>query len=567
MKARLLSLTAATAVLAVPAAARSPDGSAHTQPTVVELAGNLAILRGAGIGQFAPRMPLLCSEHTGDRAGLVTFEATVISTSADTASIAIADEHRERARLGAICEPRFVVEARTYRATLKSGQPDPSRPTDSSRPAEPQRPKVRHRPPHNAPYGKPIWLEAVLSGPADKLFCYWRMGEEGAFSELPMEARQDGLFVVSLVLTQSDPPPRSVQYYLVAQGPGGRFPVFGDPAEPRSLPLDAVPETHDEQLVVHAPPDRATHRKPLLISAEINKRFTRPMLCYRARGSGLYLKVPMTPSGPDQYSAEIPARDVVTPGVAYYIAVMDEKGIVREGFSSARSPWNVTVLQPQILSAESNRNRLSFQYARANHGADNDHWQNFDAGLERLFFGFLVARLSAAAWLGESPSGIKSAATGSDPVTLPHAASTLPIYVGRAGLDLNIGDYVGITADLDMGTFKSGAGLGYRASARIGDEHVASIEIGIEQIWDIDAGNLVFDVKKGTLRIPFGDDWRIVATAAQDRILTDAPKAIRIGAGVEVDLGSHFAVSLSGGAAGRKDQLGMSLNSGVALRF
>jgi len=564
---RRFAAFAATTLIAHPALARPAETAGHGLPAVVELTGNLAILRGPGVGQFAPRMPLLCSEATGERAGLVTFEATVVSISADAASIEIADSHRERARLGAVCEPRFVVEARTYRASLRAAPLDPGRPADPSRPAETQRPKVRHRPPHNAPYGKPIWLEAVLSGPADKLFCYWRTGDAGAFQEAPMEARQDALFVVTLVLTQSDPPPRSVQYYLVAQGPGGRFPVFGDPAEPRSLPLDAVPETHDEQLVVHGPPDRATHRKPLIISAEVNKRFTRPMLFYRARGSGHYLRVPMSPSGPEQYSAEIPARDVVTPGVAYYIAVMDEKGIVREGFASARSPWNVTVLQPQILSAESNRNRLSFHYARANHGASNDHWQNFDAGLERLFFGFLVARLSAAAWVGESPSGIAAAATGSDPVTLPPAASTLPIYLGRAGLDVHIGDYVGVTADLDMGSFKSGAGLGYRASARIGDEHVASIEIGIEQVWDIDAGSLVFDVKKGTLRIPIGDDWRIVATAAQDRILTDAPKAIRIGAGVEFDLGSHVALSMSAGAAGRKDQLGLTLNSGVALRF
>lgn len=563
---RTLILAAATALFAVTAHAR-PDGTPAV-PTVVSAQGTRAVLHGHLMSQFVPRMPIVCHEPAGEH-GLHLFDAVVVSVGADSASIDIAADQADRVRVGAVCEPRYVAEARAYRAQIgKVTVTEPGKPSaDPTRPAEPPRPKVRHRPPTNVPYGKPIWLEAVLSGPADKLFCYWRMGEEGAFSELPMEARQDGLFVVSLVLTQSDPPPRSVQYYLVAQGPGGRFPVFGDPAEPRSLPLDAAPETHNEQLVVHGPPDRATHRKPLLISAEVNKRFTRPMLFYRARGSGLYLKVPMVPSGPEQYSAEIPARDVVTPGVAYYIAVMDEKGIVREGFSSARSPWNVTVLQPQILSAESNRNRLSFQYARANHGASNDHWQNFDAGLERLFFGFLVARLSAAAWIGESPSGIKSAATGSDPVTLPPAASTLPIYVGRAGLDLNIGDYVGVTADLDMGTFKSGAGLGYRASARIGDEHVASIEIGIEQIWDIDAGNLVFDVKKGTLRIPFGDDWRIVATAAQDRILTDAPKAIRIAAGVEVDLGSHFAVSLSGGAAGRKDQLGLSLNSGVALRF
>ena len=556
------------------ASAREPDhGPVPALPTVVSVAGTRVVVAGRGVEAFVPRMPIVCFEAENGRMGLQLFEATVLSVLHQTSALEVVEGQGDRVKNGALCEPRFAAEARAYRAALTKPQADGSRPAGEptiSHSPEPPRPRVKHRPPHSVQYGKPIWIEAVLTGPADKLFCYWRMGEFGAFVEVAMDPKGDGLYTATLVLSQSDPPPRVIQYYLIAQGTAGRTAVHADPADPRSVALDSVPESTHDQLVAHGPVERATHRKPLEISAEINKRFARPMLYYRARGAGTYLSVAMTPAGAEQFRAAIPARDVVAPGLAYYIAVMDEKGIVRDGFASSRNPQTVTVIQPQILSAESNRNRLSFNYVRANHGASNDQWQHFDLGLERLFFGFLVARLSAAAWIGESPSGIKTPATTTtvDPVGAPaQVPSTLPIYMGRAGLDVNIGDYVGISADLDMGTFKSGAGLGYRGSARIGDEHVASIDIGVEQIWDIDVGNLVFDIKKGTLRIPFGDDWRIMAVAAQERILTDAPKAIRLTAGVEVDLGASFAVALNAGVAGRKDQLGLSLNSGLALRF
>jgi hypothetical protein len=141
------------------------------------------------------------------------------------------------------------------------------------------------------------------------------------------------------------------------------------------------------------------------------------------------------------------------------------------------------------------------------------------------------------------------------------------LYVGRAGLDLHLGDYVATSADLSMGTYKGGSGLGYRALARIGDEHVASIELGIEQIWDIDTSAKLLDIKRGTLLVPLGERWRLAASAAQELVLTDAPEAIRLGVGVEVDLGSSLQLDLSGGATGRRDQLGPAVNTGFRFKF
>ena len=562
----ILALIASPDALAAkPAAASVTLGD---WPTVTQRKGNWAVVEGKGVDKFLPLMPLLCFEAINGKPGLQLFEASVLSVSGSAAAIAVPENEAGRIVVGALCEPRFLAEARAYRATLpKLAMPEAGKPVENAPPVEALKVRVRHRPPGIAQYGKPVWLEAVLEGPADKLLVYWRMGDSGSYGEQLMAAKSDGLHTVSLVLLQSDPPPRIIQYYLIAQGATQRHAVFGDPAEPHTVQLDAVPEVREEQLVAHGPIERATHRKPLEVLAEINKRFTRPMVYYRSRGSGTYLAVPMQPAGPEQWRAEIPPRDVVAPGLAYYIAVMDERGIVREGFASARAPQSVHVVQPQILSSESNRNRVSFGFERADHGSPGDRYQHFDASLERLFYGFLVARLSAAVWDGESQVlDVTAIARGTG---APAALVTQPmkLYLGRAGLDINIGDYVGLSADLDMGSFKGGAGLGYRASARIGDEHVASIELAIEQLWNIDKSNQEFDIKKGTLRIPFGDNWRIVASAAQEKILTDAPKAIRLNVGAEVDVGSHLALVLAGGAAGRRDAIGLSVNTGFALRF
>ena len=535
-------------------------------PQVTQHKGSWAVVEGKGVERFLPLMPLLCFEPVNGKPGLQIFSASVLSVTGSAAAIQIPEAEAGRVAVGALCEPRFQAEARAYRATLPKVAADPSKPVEATpSPVEVPKVRVRHRPPGTAQYGKPIWLEAVLEGPADKLWMYWRMGDTGSYTEQAMEPKGDGLYAVSIVLKENDPPPRQVQYYMIAQSPTHRHAVFGDPADPHTVQLDAVPEVREEVLVSHGPIERATHRKPMEVLAEINKRFTKPTLFYRSRGSGTFLAVPMQPAGPEQWRAEIPARDVVAPGLAYYIAVMDERGIVREGFASARSPQSVNVVQPQILSSESNRNRVSFSFEQADHGGAGDHYRHFDGALERLFYGFLIARLSAAVWTGESLVTVVDPAVS--PATVSSVAQPLKLYMGRAGLDINIGDYVGLSADLDMGSFKGGAGLGYRGSARIGDEHVASIELAIEQLWNIETNDRVFDVKKGTLRIPFGEDWRIVASAAQEKILTDAPKAIRLNAGVEVDLGSHLAVTAAGGVAGRRDEIGASVNTGLALRF
>lgn len=543
------------------------------QVQVISHNGTRVVVSGVQVARWPLAMPVWCFEADGAKPGLQLFEARVVSINGERAALEVAEGQAQLVQIGAICEPRFVAESRRWNGNVAKLNGDSAASSAEATPAAPQV-SVRHRPPVNVAWGKPIWLEAVLDGPADKVWLYLRQGTTGPYREWAMAAKGDGLFGVTVTLEERDPPDSVVQYYLVAQGPNGaagapplRYAVFANPAEPQQIALDAVPEQTREQLVAHGPTDRASHGKPLELVAQINRRFTSPMVFYRARGSGTYRALPMKPLGPEQWQAVVPARDVVVPGLAYYIAVMDEKGIVREGFASPRYPHTVTVLQPQILSEEENRNRLTMRYGYSDFGAPGDTFHQGEASLERLFFGFLIARLSAAGWWGDSPRRVAQVGPDSAKPVTSLQSQPMRLYVGRAGLDLHLGDYVAASADLSMATYKGGSGLGYRAVVHIGDEHVASIELGMEQVWPVDEGEKLMDIKRGTLLVPLGDRWRLAASAAQEQILTDAAKAIRLGVGIEVDLGSQLQLDLSGGAAGRLDQLGPAINTGFRFKF
>lgn len=535
---------------------------------VVELHGRRLLVQGPQVAELAPRMPVWISTNEGGKPGLLLAEGIVLSVQGDRAMIEVAEADRGLIPDGALVEPRFVAEARQYRATL----PKPGEPAPSAK-AEPKL-AVHHRPLQEVQWGKAVWIEAVLQGATGKLTAFWRLGQAGEYRELPLNPKPDGLYAALLVTGETDPAIRTLQYYLVADLPEGRQVVFANPAEPHTVSIASVPEPEVERLVAHGPIDRASHRRAVEIVAQINKRFTKPTVWYRPRGSGHYQAVAMQPHGPEQFRAEIPARDVVAPGLAYYITVMDEKGVVHDGFQSPRHPQTVHVLQPQILSSEENRNRLSLRYALGDFGQSQDRYHEVEGSLERLFFGFLVARVSASTSWGDSLRTSEVTDEAGAPVKsvdgkVATALQPKPMRMvrGRAGLDLHLGDYVSVSGDMTMGTFQGGGGLGYRTGLRLGDEQVASIEVQIEQLWDVDTDRMVLDIKRGGLLVPLGENWRLAGLAAQESVLQDASKGLRIQAGIEYDVGAHVQLDAAAGIAGRRDLYGPSAQAGVKLRF
>jgi hypothetical protein len=530
---------------------------------IADVGGRQFVAEGPPAALFVPRMPVWVVEvDQQGRPGWPIAEAMVISVIGDRALCEVAEKDAGMLRVGALVEPRYVAEARQYRAlpTPEAGKGETSGPVTPTV-------RARHRLPPSVQWGGRLWIETVIDGPADRAMAMFRLGDAGPYSELPLEPKGDGLFAAYLSVGETDPAIRSVQLYLVAVGPSGRFVVAGNPAEPLSVDIAAIPVVQEEQLVVHGPVDRASHRKPLVLTAQINKRFSNPTLFYRARGSGSYVALPMGQVSSGEYVAEIPAKDVVAPGLSYYIAVMDEKGVVRDGFGSNRDPWNVTVLQPQILSSEDNRNQLSLRYSWADFGQKYDRYHEVEAGLERLFFGFLVARLNGGLVSGKAVRPVSA----TDP-QIPDAlvGSDIQLYRGRAGLDLHMGDYLSAFGDVTMAIYSGGSGLGFRVGGKVGDEQVASIDLSMETIWDLATEQAVVDILKVSLTTPITDGWRLVGTAVQESVLQSATadSGLRLMLGVEADLGESWMVEATGGMSGRTgDAVGVTAGGGIKLKF
>lgn len=558
---RIAGLLALTSTLAAwPALAAPPRELAH----LVEADGTRLVVQGPGVADFVPQMPVWILERdAAGKPGLLLAEGHVRWVQGDRAVVEIAEKDAARVRQGAIVEPRFLAEARLYRVGLPAEQGVAG--AIDKKPAEPAV-RVRHRVPESVQWGQNLWLEALLEGPADKLAVLYRLGGIGPYTELAMANKGDNLFGVEVPVGQTNPNIRQLQYYLVATATAGatRLPVQGNPAEPKHVTIESVPEPTTEQLVQHGPVDRGSHRKPLEITAEVNKRFVKPTLMYRARGSGAYLRLPLHQSGPETWSAEIPARDVVTPGLAYYITVVDEKGVVRDGFASNRNPQTVTVLQPQILSAEENRNQLTFAWQRADFGSPDDRYQEFEVGLERLFFGFLIARMNGGYLAGRAMRG--HVVNGGPETPVFHDIS---MKRGRVGLAIHMGDYFSISTELAM-AIATNAGVGYRVGLRVGDEQVATIDGMIEQVWDLKTDAKFVDVYRGVLAIPVNETWRLQGSAVFESVLRASPqdKALRLLAGIEHDMGEHIVASVHGGVASGPDNAqGPDVGAAVRLKF
>jgi hypothetical protein len=546
---------------------------------VQSVTGRHIVVQGSAVHQFVPHLPVWIVEDDHGKPGLLLAEGEVTSVVGDRATVDLAERDPGSVHTGDLVEPRWKAEARLYRGALPTSSEPGHKDASADKPSEPQV-RVRHRRPETVLWGKSLWLEALLEGPADKLAVMYRLGESGPYTELAMASKGDSLFgvqvpIVTKVASEGEPEPsvRVLEYYLVAFGgtTAARVGVAGNPAEPLRVTIESAPEPPTEELVQHGPVDRGSQHKPLEITGEVNKRFVKPTVMYRARGSGAYLRLPMHQQGAETWVAEIPARDVVAPGLAYYITVVDEKGVVRDGFASSRSPQNVTVLQPQILSNEENRNQLTLGWQHVDFGAVDDRYDEFEVGIERLFFGFLIARINGGYLTGRAVHGIATTTTdpaGKETTAVVQTPELIRMKRGRAGLDLHLGDYVSVSGDVSMAIY-TGAGLGYRLALRLGDEQVATIDGMVEKIWDLKTGNKFVDVYRGSLAVPVAESWRVQGTAVFESVLQTSSddKALRLLLGVERDLGEHLILGVHGGLAGRQQANGPDVGVAVRMKF
>lgn len=542
--------------------------------TIASQRAQQLIVEGKGVGRWVPGMAVWVSEVADDgRPGLALAAGTVTSVHAQRAVVTLSEP--VQLPKGALVEPRFVAEARQYGRGVR----DHTAPAGAAERAKRSGPPFQtwHKAPGDVEWGESLWLEVVATPEVSGVTVRHRAGTTGPFATLPMTSGKDGLWTARMPVGNTPPDIREMQYYVVAtiQVPGEKAEqrvIVAHPATPNRVRIQSAPRRPSGQKVDHDPAARWSHKKDLEITAEVDKRYRNPVVHYRQRGGGVYVALAMKQINDQTWRAVIPGQKVVVPGLSYYISVTDEKGVVRDGFRNKRAPYDVHVTRGRILSESERRNVLGLEVDWVGWGGDDDSYMRYDVSFDRLFFGFLVARLGGTMLSGRSQAAVGTEKVDPDkpnetPATV-FAGRDMNLLGGHAGAELRLGDYFSWHADLRMGIHNDGAALGYETGVRIGDEMGANLTGRYGTLWDLDSGDPVAEQLRLSLSAPVGSSWRLAGVLLHESVLQDASKGLRLQ--IEATWMMHERVYIlgRGGFAGRDaDNPGYTGGGGMRLVF
>lgn len=155
----------------------------------------------------------------------------------------------------------------------------------------------------------------------------------------------------------------------------------------------------------HAPHiDEARVGQPLRITVELNDAATGAILHVRRRGAPSYVSMPMTTAGPGYYWATVPADNVVTPAIEYFVEALASSGRATAVIGSAGTPREVDVFAPPSVTGPTHvpmKVEISSDYADYNRFRHNDYVfqtegsfgvRYGDTGVRALRLGFGVYR-------------------------------------------------------------------------------------------------------------------------------------------------------------------------------
>ncbi len=132
-----------------------------------------------------------------------------------------------------------------------------------------------------------------------------------------------------------------VEYYISACNSRQICVSSGSAHVPYDITVLTVPQ-NNPPVIQHTPVTQSTENVPVTISAQVSDpdagdSVTRAVLSYRIPGTDPdkpYVTVNMTNTGGNSYTAEIPAAQVTSAGVQYYISAWD----TRDGYAESASP-------------------------------------------------------------------------------------------------------------------------------------------------------------------------------------------------------------------------------------
>lgn len=255
-------------------------------------------------------------------------------------------------------------------------------------------------------------------------------------------------------------------------------------AEPAAESAPAAPEL--VPVLHHAPVTIAPAHHPLLIKADLQgpELVRVGRVVYRLNGDARDRVVELRRSpGEEAYVAEIPARDVTTPSLAYCIELELVNGRTLAAFSSRAGMHHVSVPEDYLDLREAALNtrlhgRRNVVSTRAEYvsftpfGASNEdrYWQAEAAFTHRPLRSVTEFTVKAGALRGTTPAFVGQRDTG--------------MYYTAPVVRFRLVDAVHVDVEALTGVTQSGFELGGGAEILFGDPYGSKLAVGVESIHD-----------------------------------------------------------------------------------
>lgn len=222
--------------------------------------------------------------------------------------------------------------------------------------------------PGNLAERKPVKITANLTGgkkPFEVELYYKTLsgGKKGVnFQSLSMQQdpSEEKKFQAKIPASYIERP--GISYYLVAKGDTSKatFP----PSNPSTNPLQKAVEPNQKPIVEIEGLENKVPNEPLEISAQVNdndnvSNLDLVALHYRKPGQILYRSIEMLNRSGSHYVGQIPAEDVTTEGLEYYVTAKDSYGVIGQAGRS-NEPLEISI-QEIAINVHREGNSFYFQ--------------------------------------------------------------------------------------------------------------------------------------------------------------------------------------------------------------
>lgn len=321
--------------------------------------------------------------------------------------------------------------------------------------------------------------------------------------------------------------------------------------------------------VGHSPAKRATagEQMPLVFVLAEPERVASAYLHYRPRGARTYRSVLLVREHDIYLRGALPAEQVQTPGIDYFVEVSTPDGRTGLPIGTPRDPIAVDVAEPTILDRFASTPGRSFVKIAADYLSFSSLDTRDGAPLDKLFTANVdfVYRLNSPVESLGVGYGVYAGQGGTSQM-LPAGVDPEKAAFHYGYADMEVGGrtegvHVSGGAQIIAGVGKEGFGMGFEGRLRIGDRDATNLAIIGRTI---DQVGFLSDIRFGarpTKSVLLG-----ISVGATDQPTNSGEVAVKLGTELEVIAINNVSIILRGSWQGRSTAHG-GLGGGGGLGF